>query len=79
MKQVTIHSSGHGGEKFEVVSHGNGIAYDFRFGEAGSPMRNVFLQGDDAAIVRDHFDELEEMYSDEDTRELWLKAVDGYL
>lgn len=79
MKQVTIHVSGHGADRLEVVSYGNGLAYDFRFGEAGAPMRNVFVQGDDAQETRDAFDTAEEREPEADSRDLWLSVIDQYL
>lgn len=79
MKAIIIHTSGVGADKLEVVSHGNGLAYCFNIGEAGAPMRNVFLQGDDALQMRDEFDALEEIEPDTPSREIWLRLLDPYL
>lgn len=79
MQAVTIHKSGAGADKFEVVSYGNGLAYNFMFGEAGSPMRNVYLQGDDALQIRDEFDAWEEREPEKLTRDIWLDLLDPYL
>lgn len=79
MQRVTIHESGAGAERLEVVSYGNGLSYDFRFGQAGSPMRNVFLQGDDALQIRDEFDAWEEREPEAPPRDIWLNLIDPYL
>lgn len=76
---VTIHQSGAGADKFEVVSYHNGLSYAFNFGETGAPMRNLFLQGDDAVALRDDFEALENREPETLTRELWLRVIDPYL
>lgn len=53
-----IHDSGKGAERIRVDSYHNGLAYNIFFGEFRSPMRNVFLQGDDAAAFRDQWGEV---------------------
>lgn len=77
--QVTIHQSGAQAGKFQVVSYGNGTAYAFQFGEAGSPMRTLFLQGDDASQIRAEFDAIEAANPDTLTRDAWLEVLDPYL
>ena len=79
MNVVKIHSSGAGADKFEVTSYGNGLGYNFSFGEAGAPMRNVYLQGDDAAQIREKFDAWEEREPEKLTRDIWLDLLDPYL
>ena len=79
MSFVNIHTSGQGSEKLAVDSYYNGLAYNFSFGEAGSPMRNVYLQGDDAAYTRERFDHWEAKSPDKPTREIWLTLIDDYL
>ncbi len=77
--QITIHKSGTGSEKLKVDSFYNGGAYNVSFGEAGSPMRNLFFQGDEATILRDEFDTLEQLNPEISAREIWLRVVDPYL
>lgn len=79
MNIVTIHDSGIGGDRLRVDSHGNGLAYAFQFGEAGSPMRTLFFQGDDASQIRDEFDNLESANPEMPTREAWFTLLDPYL
>lgn len=79
MAFVTIHKSGTGGEQFTVDSYHNGLAYNFSFGCAGTPMRNVYLQGDDAAQIRDEFDALESDDPERESRDIWLELIDPYL
>lgn len=79
MAYVTIHDTGHGGDRFKVDSWFNGLAYNFHFGEAGSPMRNVYLQGEDATAIRDEFDNIESQDPDRESREIWLALLDPYL
>jgi hypothetical protein len=76
---ITIHKSGAGGEKLQVDSFYNGRAYSVSFGEAGSPMRNLFFQGDDATVLRDEFDTLDELNPEILTRDLWLRVLDPYM
>ena len=76
---ITIHESGHGGEKLQVVSYGNGLAYNFCFGEAGAPMSNVFLQGEDALNIRDEYDLWENREPEKLCRDIWLELLDPYL
>lgn len=79
MKSVVIHSSGQGGDKLEITSYGNGTAYNLTFGEAGSPMRNLFFQGDEASLIRDEFDSIETAFPQMETRDVWLSVLDPYL
>lgn len=44
---------------FTVDSYGNGTAYNVCFGRAGTSMRNVFVQGDDAAELSDRIEAME--------------------
>ena len=77
--QITIHKSGTGSEKLQIDSFYNGGAYNVSFGEAGSPMRNLFFQGDDALQLRDDFDAMESANVEISAREIWLRAIDPYL
>ena len=79
MQTVIIHESGSGRDKFRVLSYGNGFAYNFEFGEAGSPIYNIFLQGDDAIDVCNMFDSLEKNEPETDSRNLWMRVIDPYL
>lgn len=79
MRAVTIHESGHGADKLQVISYGNGLAYAFNFGEAGGPMRNIYLQGEDAADLRDEFDAIEAREPERLTRDIWDSLLDPYL
>lgn len=79
MKSVVIHTSGRGGDKLEITSYGNGAAYNVAFGEAGSPMRNLFFQGDDATQLRDEFDAMENKFPRMSSRKVWFKVLDPYL
>lgn len=76
---ATIHKSGNGADKLEVTSYHNGLSYNFAFGEAGSPMRNVYLQGDDASQIRDEYDAWEEREPEKPCRDIWLALLDPYL
>lgn len=76
---ITIHESGNGADKFKVISYNNGLAYNFCFGEGGSPSRNIFLQGDDAIQIREQFDVAETLNPDKLTREIWFELLDPYL
>jgi len=44
---------------FTVDSYSNGTAYNVCFGEAGTPMRNVFVQGGDAVELSDRIEAME--------------------
>ncbi|MEJ5084956.1 hypothetical protein [Brucella pseudogrignonensis] len=79
MRSVVIHASGTTGDKLEVTSYGNGTAYNIALGEAGSPMRNLYFQGDDASQLRDEFDAHEENNPNMNTREVWFMTLDPYL
>jgi hypothetical protein len=79
MAYVTIHDSGTAGDRLQVDSWFNGLAYNFHFGEAGSPMRNVYLQGDDATAIRDEFDAMEGANPEMESRDIWLTLLDPYL
>lgn len=79
MNAVTIHESGHGADKLQVISYGNGLAYAFNFGEAGAPMRTVFLQGEDATDMRDEFDAIEAHEPERLSRDIWDSLLDPYL
>lgn len=78
MSFVNIHESGTGSEKFQVDSYYNGLAYNFSFGQAGTPMRNIFLQGDDAVSIRDDFDAWESREPEKPNRDIWLALIDPY-
>lgn len=79
MNFVSIHTSGEGADKLQVISGGNGAAYAFHFGEAGSTMLTRFFQGDDATAIREAFDMIEDLKPDMPTREVWLTVIDPYL
>lgn len=79
MAFVTIHDSGDGSERIRVDSYFNGGAYNVSFGQAGTPMRNVFLQGDDAAEFRDQFDAWETREPETPSRDIWSALIDPYL
>lgn len=79
MNTITIHQSGIGADKLAINSIGNGLAYNVCFGEAGSPLRNIFFQGDDATHLRDEFDAAEQAFPEVDTRDVWLRVLDPYL
>lgn len=76
---VRIHESGYGGEKLTVDSYQNGLGYSVSFGEAGSPMRNIYLQGGDAARLRNDFDVMGCNEPEKPTRDIWLALLDPYL
>ena len=77
MSQVEIHDTGAGANRMRVTSHGNGFAYSVSFGEAGSPMRDIFVQGDDAIELRHAYDAAETVGLS--CRDAWLAAVDPHL
>lgn len=79
MSFVTIHKSGTGGDKFVVDSYYNGGAYNFSFGGDGSCLRNIFLQGDDAAEIRKEFDLWRNVEPKKPYRDIWLSLIDLYL
>jgi hypothetical protein len=79
MTFIRIHESGRGCKKITVDSWYNGGAYNVSFGEAGSPMRNIYFQGDDAIAIRDEFDALETAEPETLSRDLWLRVLDPYL
>ena len=80
MKQITIHESGNGGDKLQIVSHGNGLAYTVHFGCAGYPMRTMFFQaGEDSTRLRDEFDCAESFWPERPTREIWFHVLDPYI
>lgn len=79
MSFAKIHESGEGSDKLTVDSYWNGAAYNFSFGQAGTPMRNVFLQGDDAAQIRAEYDTREAQEPETLCRDIWLDLLDPYL
>lgn len=79
MSTVTIHDSGKGGERVRVESIGNGLAYAAYFGEAGSPVCNLYFQGEDASQIRDEIEALEHANPERLTRDIWLSVLDQYL
>lgn len=79
MKTVTIHESGNGSDRMRVDSIGNGLDYSVYFGESGSPMLNLYFQGDDASQLRDEFDAMESTNPEMPTRDAWFAALDPYL
>lgn len=79
MNQIDIHASGYGADRFRVTSYGNGTAYAFHFGEAGSPMRTLFLQGEDATRIREEYDAAETRNPETPCRDHWLAVLDPYL
>ena len=79
MSFATIHTSGTGSEKLTVDSWHNGLAYNVQFGEAGSTMRNVFIQGEDAETLRGNVDDWEGREPETSCREIWLESVSHYL
>ena len=76
MTQETIHESGSGADKVKVDSYGYGLAYSILLGEAGSPMRNLFFQGEDALELYCAFLDVDPKTPD---RNAWLEALDPYL
>ena len=74
-----IHDSGEGAERLRVDSYYNGIAYNVTLGGDGSPLRNVFLQGDDAIEFCADWRALEKTSLDRTTREIILLLIDPYL
>ena len=76
---ITIHESGNLADKLRVVSYGNGTSYAFHFGEAGSPMRTLFFQGDDVLALRAEYDALETNEPETECRDHWLSVLDPYL
>ena len=76
---TTIHESGNLADKLQIVSYGNGTSYAFHFGEAGSPMRTLFFQGDDATALRTQYDALEINDPETECRDHWLSVLDPYL
>lgn len=79
MNSVMIHQSGIGAEALSVVSYGNGLAYLLKFGSAGNPSRDLYLQGDDATAFRDEFDAMETANPEMPSRDIWLAVSDPYL
>jgi hypothetical protein len=79
MQAVIIHTSGAGADKLEITSYGNGLSYNFLFGEAGAPMRNLFFQGDDALNIRTDYDARENAEPNMLCRDIWLDLLDPYL
>lgn len=79
MSNLAIHKSGQGGDKLVITSYYNGTAYSAAFGEAGSPMRNLFFQDDYATQLMDEFNKLETAYPNEKTRKLWMLVLEPYL
>lgn len=79
MRMVIIHDSGEGADRLRVESWGNGTAYGFQFGEAGTVMRCLFFQGDDATCLLEQFDTAETAHPDKLTRDIWLDLLDPYL
>lgn len=79
MRAIMIHNSGTGADRLEVVSYGNGTAYAFNFGETDAPMRDLFLQGDDALRIREEYEVAENANPDRDCRNIWLDLLDPYL
>ena len=76
---ITIHQSGQGADKLEVISWWNGGAYAIQFGEAGSPMLTLWFQGDDAIVLRDEYEAREAKRPKVDCRGHWLATLDPYL
>lgn len=76
---VTIHRSGTDANFVQVDSYHNGGAYNVSFGEAGTSMRNVFLQGDDALVFREQWDAIEARHPDRLTFEVITEIMDDYL
>ena len=76
---IPIHTSGHGAAHLRVDSYHNGAAYNVSFGEAGSPMLNVFLQDDDAAQFRADWDAAEADDPERETAEIIRHLLDDHL
>ena len=76
---LTIHDTGSGADRLRVASEFNGLSLIFQFGEAGSPMRNVFLTGDDSSDIRDKYNALEEAFPHVECRAHWIAVIDPYL
>lgn len=79
MKTSVIHKSGEGADLLSVTSLGNGWAYSFEFGAAGHPMRNLFMQDEDAAIFREKWETAEASDLHKSAREILLDLLDPYL
>ena len=76
-KRVTIHESGSGADKIEIISYGNGAAYEIQFGEASAPMGTLFFQDESAAELKADFDWMEAC-GDFTQRQSWLAVLDKY-
>lgn len=79
MASVTIHDSGTGANRLRVDSEFNGLNLNVRFGEAGSCMSNVYLQGDEAAAFRAEYEAREVARPHAPCRDHWLAVVEPYL
>ena len=79
MKQVTMHESGSGAEKLKVTSYDHGITYNILFGEAGSPMCNTFLQGNDAIDLRADIGDMYYASTETPDRDHWLDTIAPYV
>ena len=79
MQTITIHDSGNGGDRIKIDSIGNGLNYAVCFGEAGSPMHNLYFQGEDAIAIRNEFDAMESANPEMATRDIWFTVLDPYL
>lgn len=79
MQVVTIHESGSGADRLQVVSYGNGLAYAVNFGAAGFPMSNLYFQGDDATEIRNEVENMENANPERLIREIWIAAIEPYL
>jgi hypothetical protein len=65
------------GEGYKVESHGNGVAYLITRERDGAEQ---FIQGDDATLFRDEYDDLSIDHNSPDTRAsrfTWRELLDG--
>lgn len=79
MNAVKIYDVDTGDQRIQVFSYGNGLAYNILFGGAGNPMNNIFFQGDDALMLREELENIEEEHPEADIRQILLFLLDPYL
>jgi len=70
MNPTTIHESGQGPDYLRVISYDSGAAYQ------ATRVRSVFVQGDDAADLREHFEALEDHDPERPCRDTWMTALE---
>lgn len=74
-----IHDTGEGSERMKIESYYNGLAYNVHIGDVGSPMCNLFFQGDDATKLISDLEAWEEREPETETRELWFRVLNPYM